>query len=84
MSSPVPHKDESDGKGTFKRTYWPRGDAMDRRRAMRKQLESELAAKGKRYAVSDKKKALDERWGEYCEKPRSLEEINRSIQDGDH
>ena len=76
MSKPVPYAEESDGKGTSKRTYWPRGDAMDKRRDMRKQLESELAAKGKKYAVADKKKALDERWGEYCETRRSLEELH--------
>lgn len=79
MSRPIPFKDESDGKGTFKRTYWPRGDAMAKRREMRKNLESELVAKGKKWAISDKAKALDEKWGRYCEKQRSLEEISRSI-----
>jgi hypothetical protein len=82
VSKPIPFKDESDGKGTTKRTYWPRGDAMEKRREMRKQLEVDLAAKGKKWAITDKQKALDEKWGRYCEKPRSLEEINRSIRDG--
>ena len=74
MSEPIPHNDESDGKGTFKRTYWPRGDAKDKRRELRGQLERELAAKGKKWAVADKKKALNERWGEFCETQHSLEE----------
>lgn len=73
--NPVPFKDESDGRGKFKRTYWPRGDAEDKRRAMRKQLEAELAAKGKNYSASDRQKALNDRWGEYCDTRRSLDEM---------
>jgi hypothetical protein len=49
---------------------------MDKRRELRKQLESELAAKGKQWKTDDKRKALDERWGEFCEKRRSLDERN--------
>lgn len=75
-SRPIPYAEESNGKGTYKRTYWPRGDAMDKRRELRRRLECELAAKGKKWAVADKKKALDARWGEYCETRRSLEERN--------
>ena len=74
MSEPVPFKDDADGRGTFKRTYWPRGDALDKRREMRKAMEADLAKKGKKYALADKKKALDERWGEYCETQRSTDE----------
>jgi hypothetical protein len=71
----IPYRDE-EIKGGMKRTYWPRGDAADKRRTMRAKMESELAKKGKKYSVSDKKKALDERWGQYCEIQRSLEERN--------
>jgi hypothetical protein len=72
---PTPFKDESDGK-TFKRVYWPRGDADEKRRQIRREMESQLARQGKKRTQTDKKKALDERWGEYCETQRSLEERN--------
>lgn len=75
VSKPVPYAEERDAKGTIKRTYWPRGDALDKRRAMRSQMETELAKKGKNWRTEDKRKALDERWGEYCEKRRTLEEL---------
>jgi hypothetical protein len=74
MSRPVPYSEERDGKGAVKRVYWPKGDAMDKRRAMRGQMEAALAKQGKNYRLADKKKMLDERWGEYCETRRSLDE----------
>lgn len=74
MSKPVPYAEDRDGKGTLKRTYWPRGDAMDKRREMREQLESDLAKKSKKWVVADKKKALDDKWGQYCDTRRSLDE----------
>ena len=48
---------------------------MTVRAKMRKKLESELAAKGKNWKVGDKQKALDERWGQFCETQRSVEEL---------
>lgn len=69
----IPHKDDST-KGGQKRTYWTRDMANQGRRVLRKQLESELAAKGQKWTQADKVKALNERWGEYCETQRSIGE----------
>lgn len=69
----IPFRDEQVKEGT-KRTYWPRGDALDKRRAMRIEMESALARKGKRYTKADRVKALNDRWGEFCESQRSIEE----------
>lgn len=72
----TPYRDEK-VKGGLKRTYWPRGDAQEQRREMRLKMESQLAKKGKKWTTADKVKALDEKWGEYCETQRELGEAGR-------
>mgnify|MGYP001568502743 CR=1 FL=1 len=61
-------------KGGVKRTYWTRDMAVQARRVLRQKMESDLLKKGKKYVKADKSKALDEKWGEYCEQQRSVEE----------
>lgn len=70
---PIPYRDESNN-GTHKRTYWPRGDAMGKRLEIGKKTLNELASKGKKYTKEDRAKVVNEKWGEYCETQRSLDE----------
>ncbi len=76
----IPHKDEPI-KGGTKRTYWTRDMAVQGRRVVRKAVETEVAAKGKRYSANDRKKMVDERWGEYCETQRSIGEGQALLRD---
>jgi hypothetical protein len=69
----TPYQD-GECKGGVKRTYWTRDMAIQARRAMRVETEAALARKGKKYAKTDRVKALDEKWGEYCETQRSIAE----------
>ena len=69
----IPYQDDS-VKGNTRRRYWTRDMAVQARRVMRLEMEAALADKGKKYAKPDCAKALDEKWGEYCESQRSIAE----------
>lgn len=69
----IPHQD-GETKGGVKRTYWTADMAQQGRRIVRKQVEAECLKKNKRYSQADRAKAVDERWGEYCETQRSVDE----------
>lgn len=69
----LPYQDDT-VKGGVKRAYWPRDMVVQARRVMRKEMDAALLAKGTNYAKADRVKALNERWGEYCESQRSIPE----------
>lgn len=62
----VPYRDE-EINGGVKRVYWPRGDAEDVKRAIRRDVKSLVGKKGKPYSRDDQRKITAERWGELCE-----------------
>jgi hypothetical protein len=67
----TPHKDESVKEG-LKRTYWTRDMAVQGRRVARLAVETTLAKKGKKWSKADRQKAVDERWGQFCESQHSI------------
>ena len=69
----TPHRTESVKEGV-KRTYWTRDMAVQGRRVIRQTVEATLANKGKKWSKADRQKAVDDRWGEYCETERSIDE----------
>lgn len=62
----IPFRDESNG-GTFKRTYWPSGDAEAKRKEIAKDVKAAVSKRGKPYSRDDQRKIVVERYGEFCE-----------------
>jgi hypothetical protein len=67
MKLSVPYREESDGQGTHKRTYWPKGDANAKFDGVKKAVSAMTSKRGKLYSSADQGKIAQEKWGEFCE-----------------